>query len=604
MSDHAPTRRHPILRAIAGVAAVAVLLISATSYAAARKYDSKIQRVSVFGGAAAADHPAQVDDSLEPMNVLLVGIDNRAGLTAAQKQEWHLGSGDYGNQTDTIMIIHIGRDGDHVTMVSLPRDSLVTIPAYTDADGTQHAAQQNRINAAFTLGGAALTVRTVEQATGIHIDHYVGVNFLGFNAMVDAVGGVDVCLAEPIKDNPKYTALDLPAGKSTISGRMALSFVRARHVGTDFGRMARQQQFMASLLKKATSLGIVTNPLKLDAFVSAAADSLEVDENLDRTSILHLAERLSSIKLDQIEFAKLPIADDNYTIPGTDRSGFVTWGETGSRRIFDAMINDTPLIVPRAATPTASPTAASTGVAPKNVSVQVFNGSGTSGLGTTASNDLQAIGFTIAAPAAASPDPDRNRTLVRYDPTQSAAAATLRKALPDADYAKVTGLGPTIQVTIGSTFSGVRTIASGGSTTTADPSAATVSPKKISVHVLNGSGVTGRGKQASSDLEGLGYVIASPADSSPNAPISKTVVRYDSSLTEEVKTLRETLPGATFEAVDGLGSVIQITVGSSYSGVTTPTIVASSSSATPTSADPTDISAEQKPVLAASTVCN
>ena len=193
---------------------------------------------------------------------------------------------------------------------------------------------------------------------------------------------------------------------------------------------------------------------------------------------------------------------------------------------------------------------------------------------------------------------------MRYDPTQSAAAATLRKALPDADYAKVTGLGPTIQVTIGSTFSGVRTIASGGSTTTADPSAATVSPKKISVHVLNGSGVTGRGKQASSDLEGLGYVIASPADSSPNAPISKTVVRYDSSLTEEVKTLRETLPGATFEAVDGLGSVIQITVGSSYSGVTTPTIVASSSSATPTSADPTDISAEQKPVLAASTVCN
>ena len=245
MTSSTPPKRHRVLRSISAVAAAAVLVVSVGGYAAARRYDSKISRVSVVSSLMGTG--ANSDDSgvsLEPMNVLVAGIDSREGLTREQEAQWHLGHADYGNQTDTIMVVHIGRDAKHVTVVSLARDSLVTIPEYKDSDGTVHKAHHDKINAAYTLGGASLLVRTVEQATGIPINHFVGVSFLGFMGMVDAVDGVEVCLAEPIKDNPKYTALDLPAGRSTIKGVMALSFVRARHVGTDFGRQKRQQQFM------------------------------------------------------------------------------------------------------------------------------------------------------------------------------------------------------------------------------------------------------------------------------------------------------------------------------------------------------------------------
>ncbi len=627
-----PKRRHPVLRGTAAVAAAAVLGLSVTGYAAARKYDSKIQRVQVFAGLQQPNRPeAAAVTSLEPMNFLLVGIDNRAGLTAKQRSQWHLGSGDYGNQTDTIMIIHIGRDAQHVTVVGLPRDSLVTIPAHTAPDGTQRGESQDRINAAFTIGGAALTVKTVEQATGIHIDHYIGVSLLGFVNMVDAVDGVEVCLTEPVKDNPKYTALDLPAGKSNIRGRMALSFVRARHVGTDFGRMARQQQFMASLLKKATSLGIMSNPIKLDAFVSAAAESLVVDETLDRSSLVDLAQKLSSVKLDQIEFAKLPIASDNYTIPGTDRSEFVTWGEPGSKEIFNAIATDTPLVVKRtiptatpsaspsesaSPTPTPTPSAPVVSRPPSTITVHVLNGSGIAGLGTKASEELTAFGFKVPQAAGLAKGSGRANTLIRYDSTLRAGAVqTLRNAFPDAELQSVQGLGVTTEITVGSGFTDVidPSVMSVPSATAAPSSSASgaqaVAPRDISVRVLNGSGVVGQATSASSALESAGFTIADSPASSPDGTRATTLVRYDSSYTKSAETLRAMLPDAQFEPVDGFGEVFEVTVGSSYTGLASSSSASQSPSAVPsptfsTNADPSDISALQKPVLATSTVCN
>ena len=186
MSSPVP-RRRSVLRSLSAVAAALVLLVSLAGYAAARRYDAKIQRVQVFSqGLGIGGASSTIDESLpglEPMNVLVVGVDNREGLTREQRNAWHLGHGDYGNQTDTIMVVHVGRDGGHVTVVSLPRDSLVRIPEYTDADGTKHDAHDDKINAAFALGGPALTVRTVESVTGLTIDHYVGVSLAGFVGM-------------------------------------------------------------------------------------------------------------------------------------------------------------------------------------------------------------------------------------------------------------------------------------------------------------------------------------------------------------------------------------------------------------------------------------
>ena len=455
-----PPPRRPVLRALAGVAAVGVLAASGTGYAAAMRYDNKIERVQVFAGLdeESRPHAAQPVEAvdLEPMNVLIVGIDNREGLTREQKAQWHLGSADYGNQTDTIMLVHIGRDAKYVSVVSLPRDSLVEIPAYKDADGVEHDSQMNKINAAFTLGGAALTVRTVEKATGVKIDHYVGVSLGGFIGMVDAVDGVDVCLSQPVKDDPKYTSLDLPAGKSTLRGGMALSFVRARHVGTDFSRMKRQQQFMASLLKKATSLGIVTNPLRLDAFVSAASESLQVDETLDRKEILNLARKLSGISLDKIEFARLPIADDNAVNPDNGNSGNITWVESGARRIFQSMVDDKPLAVGKTKSTTTKPKGPVATVEPSEISVRVINGSGVAGLAKTAAAQLEAAGFVIDEDPT-SVDGAATGTVVRYDSEYTESVNTLKQAFPGAKFIPVDGFGSTFEVTVGSSFTKVVT---------------------------------------------------------------------------------------------------------------------------------------------------
>ena len=451
----------PLLRSVAAVAGVGVLLVSVAGYAAAGRYDSKIQRVQVFSAIGGDSRPAAADnpgEGLQPMNVLVVGVDNREGLTRAQRAAWHLGRSDYGNQTDTIMIVHIGRDADHVTVASLPRDSVVTVPAHTDAEGVKHDAHLDKINSAYTIGGAPLLVRTVEKATDIHIDHYVGVSFTGFIGMVNAVDGVEVCLAEPIKDNPKYTSLDLPAGRSTIRDGMALSFVRARHVGTDFQRINRQQQFMASLLKKATSLGIVANPVRLDGFVSAAAESLQVDETLTREDILQLAQRMSSIRLDKIEFARLPIADDNYTIPGTDRGGFVKWEDGPAKKIFQSMINDTPIVVKRSSTPAAAASSATYPVQPKDIQISVVNGSGIAGAGAAASADLQDYGFVLAAAPGTAEGSRPENTIVTYDkslPGAEKAVKTLRQFFPSADFESDSSAGSLFKVTLGTNFTTV-----------------------------------------------------------------------------------------------------------------------------------------------------
>ena len=438
--------RPPLLRAVAAVAGVGVLLVSVAGYAMAGRYDAKIQRVQVFSAIVGDSRPttaANPSDGLQPMNVLVVGIDNRAGLTRAQRAELHLGRGEYGNQTDTMMIVHIGRDADHVTVVSLPRDSVVTIPAHTDADGVKHDSYLDKINSAFTVGDAPLLVRTVEKATDIHIDHYVG---------------VEVCLAEPIKDNPKYTSLDLPAGRSTIRDGMALSFVRARHVGGDFQRINRQQQFMASLLKKATSLGIVSNPIRLDAFVSAAAESLQVDETLTREEILKLAQRMSSIRLDKIEFARLPIANDNYTIPGTDRGGFVKWEDGPAKKIFQSIITDTPIVVKRSSTSSPDPSPSAYPVQPKDIQISVVNGSGIAGAAAAASADLQDYGFVLAAAPSTAEDSRPENTIVLYDgslPGAEKAVKTLRQFFPSADFESDSSAGSLFKVTLGTNFTSV-----------------------------------------------------------------------------------------------------------------------------------------------------
>ncbi len=439
-----------IARNVAVAASAGVLVLSGFGWWATDHYIGEVGHETIFADSSDPQSRPTVDPRAgDSLNILLVGSDTRDGLTDAQKESLHVGHLDYGLHTDTMELIHIGKDTSHISVVGFPRDSVVDIPQCKNPDTGKIAAPiRTRINEAFARGGGACMVKTVEKATGIHIDHYVEVSFVAFLGMVDALGGVDVCLAHPIKDNPKYTSLDLPAGKSTIQGTMALNFVRARHVDSDFGRIQRQQQFIASMFKKATSTELLTNPLKLNDFISAALKNTKVDETLDKQGILDLVSRVQGIKFSQIEFPKIPIESGAYTDPTTGQRDLVKWDDTGAQKLFDEIRADLPI------TATAAGKAPTATVDPSLVRVQVLNGTATSGLGAKASNALAAVGFKIAGKPTTATSTTAT-TVIRYDSTYTESVKTLAAAFPKATLTPVVGLGRTFEVIVGSDYTGV-----------------------------------------------------------------------------------------------------------------------------------------------------
>ncbi|MCQ4206890.1 LCP family protein [Streptomyces longispororuber] len=213
-------------------------------------------------------------------NYLIVGTDSREGMSAEDKKKLHTGSAE-GKRTDTMMILHVGDNGD--TLVSLPRDSNVTIPSFKGAESGKlypNTGRQTKLNAAYAEDGPELLVRTVEYNTGLHIDHYAEIGFGGFASIVDAVGGVEMNLKDGFKD--KWSGADFKAGKQTLNGQQALAFVRTRHAfaTSDLQRTKNQQAFLAALAHKVASPSTVMNPFKLYPTLGAGLDSLVVDKDM------------------------------------------------------------------------------------------------------------------------------------------------------------------------------------------------------------------------------------------------------------------------------------------------------------------------------------
>jgi LCP family protein required for cell wall assembly len=225
-------------------------------------------------------------------NYLIVGSDSRAGLTAADKKKLHTGSAE-GKRTDSMMILHTGSNGS--TLLSLPRDSNVTIPTFRGSESGKIKGPlgQNKLNAAYAFDGPQLLVRTVEYNTGLHIDHYVEIGFAGFAGIVDAVGGVDMTLDQGFKD--KYSGADFKAGKQTLNGEQALAFVRTRHAfaASDLQRTKNQQKFLSALAHQVATPSTVLNPFKLYPTMGAGLDSLIVDKDM---SLWDLADMFWAMK--------------------------------------------------------------------------------------------------------------------------------------------------------------------------------------------------------------------------------------------------------------------------------------------------------------------
>ena len=466
---------------LTGVVAAVILATSGIGWAWVRHFDGKIERIDPFGDLD--DRPDT--GSGKDLNFLIVGSDNRQGIPKSTLNKLHAG-GESCDCTDTIMIVHLNGKRDRATITSLPRDSYVTFPAHKDkSTGEQRGPTKGKINAAYTLGGPALTVDTVEQATGIRIDHYIEVNFLSFVNVVDKLGGIEMCTPKPLRD-PK-SGLDLPAGTSRLDGVKALQYVRARYIASDptgdIGRTERQQKFMTQILAKATDSGTLTDPVKLKNVLDAVLGSIKVDEGMSSRTFLDLGGKLRNLSNSGVTYAQVPLASVDHQVPNWGST--VLWDEEKARGLFDAIRQDKdlsastkkPKDTKTTAAPGGSPSASGpvpVEVAPDQVTVRVFNGTATQGLGTRAHNDLAGLGFSMAGSPRNSTASDGVRTIIRFDPRWDRSVESVKAALPGAVAEPVTGLGATIEVVVGSSYAGVtavRTASAADDTPTADTSA-------------------------------------------------------------------------------------------------------------------------------------
>lgn len=263
-------------------------------------------------------------------DILLVGLDSRTDAQGNPLPEELLSqlraSENEGNLTDTLILVHIPQNGSGATAVSLPRDTYTEIPGHGEhkinsaygrgmsaaqeqSAGTGDPAEQAR--QAADAGRKTLTA-TVQQLTGVQVDHYAEVNLLGFAELTKAIGGVPVCLRDEVHD--EFSGADFPAGPQLISGPQALSFVRQRHglPRGDLDRMVRQQAFLAGFAQKAISGGILAHPGKLAALVDKARESIVLDREWD---VLAFAERMQGIAAGNVQFSTIPIQDAAYDTP-------------------------------------------------------------------------------------------------------------------------------------------------------------------------------------------------------------------------------------------------------------------------------------------------
>ncbi len=264
----------------------------------------------------------------QPLNVLIMGSDARFDDAA------------FGQRSDTTILLHVSADRKRAYGISIPRDSLVNRPACRK--GQVPAKTDAMWNEAFSIS-AGCTMQQFEQLTDIRLDHHVIVDFPGFKDMVNAVGGVNMCIPEEIVDE-KYLMTTIPAGKSVkLQGQQALDYVRVRHGvgdGSDISRAKRQQAFIAAMANKVLSAEVMTNPIKLISFLDAATKSLHADEGLSSPKALaDLALEFKNIGLDDIQFITIPI---NYYPVGSPNSGRVYWTEDADL-VWKAIRQDKPI---------------------------------------------------------------------------------------------------------------------------------------------------------------------------------------------------------------------------------------------------------------------
>ncbi|MCP3015125.1 LCP family protein [Nocardiopsis dassonvillei] len=326
------TKRRRTGRILVWVAASLVLVLAAgvgTAYGYYRSLRSDMVQYDIDGLLKEEDRPERINDSV---NILFMGTDGYEEGSTAYSTEFE------GERSDSIMLAHISPE-NRVSVISFPRDSLVALPdcdPYGETEGTP--GYFGMINAAMYHGGPPCVVSTIESLSDVRIDHFVHLSFMSFRDVVDAIGGVDMCIPEPMED--RRSKLDLDAGQQTLDGDEALSFVRARYEigdGGDIGRIDRQQMFLAALADQVTSNDVITDPGRLNAVLRAVAEHSATDSALTFDRMLSIAVTLADVELTDIEFHTVPW----YQAPSNPNR--VLWYEDQAEELFTAVREDRPL---------------------------------------------------------------------------------------------------------------------------------------------------------------------------------------------------------------------------------------------------------------------
>ncbi|MFJ3926802.1 LCP family protein [Streptomyces sp. NPDC090022] len=331
-----PPRRRA-LRVVAWTAAGVVVLGGAGLGYFYVKLNGNLKSVDI-DAALGKDRPENVDNG--SLDILVLGSDSRDGANA------QYGADDGGSaRSDTAMVVHVYEGHKAASIVSIPRDTLVTRPACTMANGRTNAGGTRQMfNESFTIGGAACAVKTVEKMSGIRMDHYIEVDFTGFKHIIDKLGGVRVTTTKPIKDYGSH--LDLPAGTHTLNGEQSLGLVRTRKTigdGSDLGRIQVQQAFIKALIKQVKSVGVFEDPKRLLDLADTSTKAITTDSKLgDVKSLMSFAAGLKGIDSSNMHMITLPVGPDRI-----DRDRVAPLAKEGAL-VWDALLKDQP--IPPAAT--------------------------------------------------------------------------------------------------------------------------------------------------------------------------------------------------------------------------------------------------------------
>ncbi len=333
------------------IASIAIVGISAISWAGLGRITAAIPRVDAFAGLE--NRPKKESSAV---NYLIVGSDTREGLSREEIKRLKVGGTDVaaGKRSDTMLLIHISKKRDKAAIISIPRDSYALIPEHNNSQGKLIPAAYSKINSAYNWGGAPLLIETLESMSDLRIDHYVELNFVGFVRMVDALGGVEICTKKDINDPKSH--LTLPAGTHVLDGVDSLKFVRTRVFDGlgDLGRMKRQQEFAGAMLRKATSAGVLLNPVKMVDFINSALDSVVTDEGLSQGDLLTLGKQLRNLSASNVRTLTIPLKYYNYNKNGV--SAAVLWDPVLAPELFERIKNDEALIEEVRPDPSSSPT--------------------------------------------------------------------------------------------------------------------------------------------------------------------------------------------------------------------------------------------------------